>query len=115
MPDTEERMDKVFRKASRIQHKRNRVTLPALGVCALVLGLGLVGAIGLFAEPGSEVAVSSLYGSSLMLDGNVGGYILVALLAAALAVVVTLLFVTKTRQHAWEDPANTFGEDDLFD
>ena len=111
---TEERMDRVFRKATRIQRKRNRIAMPALGVSALVLGLGLVGAIGLFAEPGSSVAVSSLYGSSIMLDGNVGSYILVALLAAALAVVVTLIFVTKSHTHAWEEPAPTLRDDDLI-
>ena len=114
MYSTDERMDRVFRKATRIQHKRNQIVMPALGASALVLGLGLVGVIGLFAEPGSSVAVSSLYGSSIMLDGNVGSYILVALLAAALAVVVTLIFVTRSRQQAWEDPANALKDDDLF-
>ena len=105
MPDTDERMEKVFQKASRMERRRRKSVTPVLGALAVLLGVGLLGSIGLFSTAGTGVAVGSLYGSSLMLGGNAGGYVIVAILAAAFAVVVTLLFVNKSKQRAWYDPA----------
>lgn len=115
MPDTGGRMDIVFRKASRIQRQRNRFATPVLGVCALLLGMGTMGSIGFFAGLGSEVSIDGLYGSSLMLGSDVGAYIIVALLAAALAVVITLICVNKSRKSAWYDSADALEKDEIHD
>ena len=112
MSSTDERMDKVFRKASRIQHRHGRIAVPALGSCAILLGMGLVGSIGFFASLGSEIEVDGLYGSSLMLGSNVGTYIIVAILAAALAVVITLICIKKSRQRTWNESADAFEKDE---
>jgi hypothetical protein len=105
-------MDKVFRKASRIQYRYGQIAVPALGACAILLGVGLMGSIGFFAGLGNSIEVNGLYGSSLMLGSDVGTYIIVAILAAALAVVITLICINKSRQRTWSESAGAFEKDE---
>jgi len=111
MSTTDERMEKVFRKASRMERRRSGVATPVMGVLAVLLGIGLVGSIGHFTGWGTDVSVSGLYGSSIMIGGGVGAYVVVALLAAALAVVVTLICVNRSKAKAWYDLAETSDQD----
>ena len=115
MSTTDERMDKVFRKASRMKRRQSRMAAPVMGVLAVLLGVGLVGSVGYFSEWGAGISISGLYGSSLMLGSNVGTYAIVALLAAAFATVVTLICINKSKSFAWHDPADTFDQDELQD
>ena len=112
MSSTDERMDKVFRKASRIQHRHGQIAVPALGACAILLGMGLMGSIGFFAGLGGDIEVDGLYGSTLMFGSDVGTYVVVAILAAALAVVITLICISKSRQRTWSDSADAFEKDE---
>lgn len=115
MSDTDERMEKVLRRASRMKHRRNQVVTPVLGVLAMFLGVGLLGSINLFSGLGADVSVPGLYGSSLMLGSDVGNYVIVAILAAALAVVVTLICVNKSRKKTWYDSADAMKKDENHD
>lgn len=112
MSSTDERMDRVFRKASRIQHRHGQIAVPALGACAILLGMGLVGSIGFFTGRSGDIEVGGLYGSTLMLGSDVGTYIIVAVLAAALAVVITLICINKSRQRTWSDSADAIEKDE---
>lgn len=106
MLGTDERMEKVLRRASRIQRRRERVAFPALSACAILLGVGLIGAIGTFGGFGSQVSIDDLYGASSLLGSDMGGYIIVAILAAALAVVITLICVMKSGRFKKTDLAD---------
>ena len=115
MSDTDERMEKALRRASRMKRRRNQIVTPVLGVLAVFLGVGLLGSINLFSDKGADVSVAGLYGSSLMLGSDVGNYVIVAILAAALAVVITLICVNKSRKNTWYDPADAMKKDERHD
>lgn len=115
MSTTDERMDKVFRKASRMKRRRSQIATPVMGVSAMLLCVGLVGSIGVFTNWGANVAVSELYGSSLMLGSDVGTYVVVAIVAAAFAVTVTLICINKSKNNAWYDSADVNEKDERHD
>ncbi|MDO4400809.1 MAG: hypothetical protein Q4D27_07675 [Coriobacteriia bacterium] len=115
MLETDERMDKVLRKASRMKRRRARMALPALSACAVLLGVGLIGAIGAFGGFGSPVSVDDLYGASSLMGSEAGGYVIVALLAAALAVVVTLICVIRSGRFTRIDLPDNFEKEERND
>ena len=115
MSSTDERMDKVFRKASRMERRRRQTAIPAMGALAVFLGIGLLGSINLFSGSGADVSVDGLYGSSLMLGSDVGGYIIVAIIAAALAATITLICARRSRNNAWYDSADAVEKDERHD
>ena len=115
MSTTDERMDKVFRKASSMKRRQSRIATPVMGVLALLLGVGLVGSIGYFSDWSASISVPGLYGSSLMLGSDVGAYAIVALLAAAFGTVVTLICINRSKKFVWYDPADTFERDEFRD
>ena len=115
MSDTDERMGKVLKRASRMKRRRNHIETPALGAFALLLGVGLLGSISLFSGSGADMSVLDLYGSSLMLGSDVGTYVIVALIAAALAVVITLICINRSRKNAWYDSADAVKKDERHD
>lgn len=89
MQDTKERIRKVKLLARKMQYKReNRLIRALTGLC-LILSLSLVGAVGLMTGAGGAT-VSGLYGTILLYE-DAGGYVLVGLIAFALAVVITTL------------------------
>ena len=115
MATTDERMDKVFRKASGMKRRQSRMAAPVMGVLAVLLGMGLVGSIGYFSDWSAGVMVPGLYGSSLMLGSDVGAYAIVALLAAAFGTVVTLICINRSKKFTWYDPADTFDRNEFRD
>lgn len=112
MLETVERMDRVFRRASRMRSRHYRTMLPVFTACAVLLGVGLVGAIGAFGGFGSLVSVGGLYGASSLMGSEIGGYVIVALLSAALAVVVTLICVMRSRRFTGADLTDDFEKEE---
>jgi len=115
MSSTDERMGKVFRKASNMNRRRHQVVTPVMGMLAILLGVGLVGSVGVFTEWGEDVSISGLYGSSLMLGSDAGSYIAVALLAAAFAVAITLICINRSKKNKWYDSADVIEKDERHD
>ncbi|MBR0406093.1 MAG: hypothetical protein IJI68_12985 [Eggerthellaceae bacterium] len=115
MSSTDERMGKVFRRASRMERRRRRMTTPVMGVLAVFLGVGLMGSIYLFSGLGADITVADLYGSSLMLGSDAGGYVIVAIIAAALAAAITLICSKRSRNNTWYDSADAVEKDERHD
>lgn len=115
MYTTDERMGKVLQRAASMKCRQNRMMTPVMGVIAVLLGVGLVGSIGYFTEWGATASVTGLYGSSLIFDSDVGGYAIVALLAAAFAAIVTLICINSSNKYAWHDPTDSADQDELYD
>ena len=97
MRDVDERVGAAQGRARRIKRQRDRATVGALGACsaivfACVAGMPLVGGQFDAASGGS-----TLFGASSLFGPSAGGYVLVALVTAVLAVLVTVLCVMRCR------------------
>lgn len=115
MHDIDERMQIIKSKAVRRRRRDDKAIIPALSLCAVLLGMGLIGAIGGFAGAMTPASVVGLYGSASLLGGEVGGYVIVALISFALAVVLTLIFVRKALGSAFYKSIDTAQKDERHD
>ena len=106
---TEEALAEIMRRKDQIVLRRSRRSCRRLSVSAGALMCLLVLVIGLFPSDGT-VADGSVYGAFL-LSAEAGGYVLAAVIAFALGVVITLLCLRprNTRYHV--DKANTKREE----
>lgn len=98
MRDVDERVAAVQGRAWRIRRQRDRALAGALGACSAVI-LAFVVCMPLI---GGQVSAASggstLFGASSLFGPSAGGYVLVALVTAVLAVLVTVLCVTRYRK-----------------
>lgn len=86
---TEEALEEIRKRKEKITEKRNRRMMAGMTAAAAVLTAALVALIGLFSGEGMTYS-DSVYGSFL-LSREAGGYVLAAVIAFVLGVVVTLL------------------------
>ncbi len=98
MRNTEERIERLHKRAKQLEARRERrFTALAVSFC-LILFASLLGIIRQVAGQITDVTVNSYAGASL-LSSEAGGYVLVAVIAFMLGVVVTVL----VRKHCKKD------------
>lgn len=90
MKSQEERLRQLHARAAELTEQKERRTLNALRAVSVFLFVCLAGVISVFGGLQNTAGPESYAGSSL-LDSSVGGYVLVAVLAFAAAVVITVL------------------------
>ena len=86
---TEEALVEIHKRGREIKHIHERRVLQGLSATAFVLTFVLLGVLGHFTGIGTTAAMNA-YGSFL-LPASAGGYVLTAVIAFALGVVVTVL------------------------
>jgi hypothetical protein len=105
MHDTTERVKRVKLRVGKLQRASGSRLINALSALCIILSLFLVGAIGAMTG-GSPGTVSGLYGTILKLKyEDAGGYVLVGVIAFAVAVIITTLClryrenIKKSKKH----------------
>ena len=105
MYDTAEQIRRVQLRAGQIHRQRENRLLGGLGSLCMVLTFSLIGAIGALTGGGRGGMVPGLYGAMLLYEGA-GGYVVVAVLSFAAAVVITVLCIrhgAKFEKHSKGD------------
>ena len=99
MTDRETRLDEIFRRAEAVRRRQEEHRARLLGGAAAALALALIVMIGGFARRGAEVHGTAL--GAFLLGPEAGGYVLVALIAFALGIVLALLAQKhrQTKEH----------------
>ena len=94
MKSQEERLRQLHARAAELTEQKERRTLNALRAVSVFLFVCLAGVISVFSGLQNAGGPESFTGSSLV-DSSVGGYVLVAVLAFAAAVVITVICMKK--------------------
>lgn len=89
MMDRASMLDEVFRRAEGIRHRQTRREARLLGVSVCGLALALLMMIGGFAVNGAAVRPTKL--GAFLLGPETGGYVIVALIAFALGIILVLV------------------------
>ena len=99
MTDRETRLDEIFRRAEAVRRRQEANRVRLLGGATVALALALITMIGGFAGHGAEVHGTAL--GAFLLGPEAGGYVLVALIAFALGIVLALLAQKhrQTKEH----------------
>ena len=110
MRDVDERVSAVQGRVRRIQRQRKRATVGALStltvlVCAVLVGIPVV-----TEQTATAPSGSTLFGAASLFGPSAGGYVLVALVAAVLAVLITVFCMMRRRS-----PAEKGASSDLAD
>ena len=87
MKDREAKLDEIFRRAETVRRRQEEKRTRLLGGATAALALALITMIGGFAGRGAEVRGTAL--GAFLLGPEAGGYVLVALIAFALGIVIT--------------------------
>lgn len=98
MKSSAERLDLMHQKAQTMRRKRDRMSFALSGTLCTVLLLSLFAVILRYQELSPNVPEKLYTGSSLMSDGA-GGYILVALIAFMLGVVITVILKKQQKKR----------------
>lgn len=110
MRSTDERIADVRRRSRRLSRRRGNRVLVAL-VCLMALPLiDLAGRRAMGNEAVSRLSGDGLFGTSSLFGPSVGGYVLVAVATAAIAVAVTALIITR-RKTKREEPVPEHSEE----
>ena len=107
MRTAEERLALLHRRADLLEKKKELALLKVLGGVSGSLAVCLLALFTLFGQGGHGIA-SSGYAATSLLSENAGGYVLAALIAFALGVVVTLLI----RRYRGGTKSDSSGEKD---
>lgn len=104
MMDREAKLDEIFRRAEVVRRRQEENWTRLLGGATAALALALITMIGGFAGRGTEVHGTEVHGTALgafLLGPEAGGYVLVALIAFALGIVLALLAQKhrQTKEH----------------
>jgi len=99
MTDREARLNEIFRRAEAVRRKRDERVARALGGATGALALALIVMIGGLSGRGAEIHGTAL--GAFLLGPEAGGYVLVALIAFALGIVLALLAQKhrQTKEH----------------
>lgn len=98
MRDVDERVAAVRGRVRRMKRKRDRAAMGALATCALALVAILVGMPLMGERITIAPAGSTLFGASSLFGPSIGGYVIVALVAAVAAVLITVFCVTRRKK-----------------
>lgn len=94
MRSQQERLEQLHIRAAELKKQKERRTMNALKAVAVVLLICLAGVMSVFGGLQNTARPENYAGSSL-LDSSVGGYVLVAVLAFAAAVVITVICMKR--------------------
>ena len=98
-----ERLSSLHERVEALQRKRERRKTAAIGAAGVILGVCLF--ILIFTEGSVHYGYTPGPYSGSMLFENAGGYVLVAILSFAAAVVITILCIRwKKKQNEKTDP-----------
>ena len=98
MKTDSERIEIMHDKAGKIRRKDNTVHAAVYGAASFIVLVCLVGVMLMQNGPFHSIDSGQLAGTS-MLDSNVGGYVLVAVIAFVAAVIITVLCI-RSRDKA---------------
>lgn len=104
MRTAEERLALLHRRADLLEKKKELTLLKALGGASGSLAVCLLALFALFGQSGHDIALSG-YAATSLLSENAGGYVLAALIAFALGVVVTVALIKHGKKET--DQSNT--------
>ena len=93
MRDVDERVAAVQGRVRLIRRKRDRSVACAVAACAVLAFVGLMGMPVVSGQLAATFEGSSLFGATSLFGASVGGYVLVALVAAVVAVAVTVFLM----------------------
>lgn len=94
MRTSEERIEALHRRAGALQRRRHAVSTRRLGGATGALAVCLVALLTAFGKGGHEVAGPG-YAATSLLSESAGGYVLVAVVAFAVGVVITAVLVKR--------------------
>ena len=107
MRSTEQRIAVMHRRARELKRRRDGTALIMYGSSCAVLFAALVCMIGQFA---GETVTAGLYTGASLLDVSAGGYVLVAVIAFMLGVIITA-FLIKRQKHIKDENENKGGKE----
>ncbi len=99
MRTVEERIAAVQKRSARLRRKRSDRLLGALACLMLLPVAGLVGSLAIGGMPASADSDAGLFGTASLFGSSAGGYVLVAVLTAAIAVATTMLLMIRRQAH----------------
>lgn len=113
MRTAEERLALLHRRADLLEKKKELALLKALGGVSGSLAVCLLALFTLFGQGGHGIA-SSGYAATSLLSEHAGGYVLAALIAFALGVVVTVALIRHGKKETGKDNMNRDNKEDLL-
>ena len=97
MRTVDERVAAVRNRASRLRRKRSDRLLGAFACLMLLPLVGLAGNLAMGGLPAPADSGAALFGTSSLFGSSTGGYVLVAVLTAAIAVAVTVFLMMRRK------------------
>lgn len=97
MRTVDERVAAVRNRASRLRRKRSDRLLGAFACLMLLPLVGLAGNLAMGGLPAPADSGAALFGTSSLFGSSAGGYVLVAVLTAAIAVAVTVFLMMRRK------------------
>ncbi len=103
MRTVNERVAAVRNRSARLRRKRSDMLLGAFACLMLLPLFGLAGGLAMGSLPAPADSGVGLFGASSLFGSSAGGYVLVAVLTAVIAVAVTVFLMMRrksTSEHA---------------
>lgn len=97
MRTVDERVVAVRRRTRRLRRRRADLILAAPLCLVALLLIDLAGGYATGSRPASPVPGTGLFGASSLFGPSAGGYVLVAVMSFAMAVLVTVLLMMRKR------------------
>lgn len=94
MRSQQERLEQLHIRAAELTEQKERRTLNALRVVSVFLFACLIGSVSVLSGL-HNTSISDGYTGASLLDSSTGGYVLVAVVSFALAVVITIICVRR--------------------
>ena len=93
MRSNEERITRMHERLSDLKHQREKRIITACTALSSMLCICLIGVIAMFSQPSTGYSGAEYAGASLV-DGSVaGGYVITALIAFILGILLTVLIM----------------------
>lgn len=102
MRTLDERVVAVRSRSKRLRQRRRDHAFAALACLAIIPLLCLAGRGVVIGSPTATGSGGELFGAASLFGSSAGGYVLVAVLAATVAVAVTVLIMARKRRHGEE-------------
>ena len=106
MRTVDERVAAVRNRSARLRRKRSDMLLGAFACLMLLPFFGLAGSLATGSLPAPADSGVGLFGASSLFGSSAGGYVLVAVLTAVIAVAVTVI-LTMRREAQKETEGNS--------